>query len=168
MQTAPPLVEIRSGTSLRATVAVPVAESAAAPDVASRGAPAAAPAPMIAALSAPDAPPAAPPNRPAPIRTAVLAAFQGASRPAPAAAALPTPAVAAPAPPPMVAPMSPAARLSRVETAVSAAANGDRSSAKQSSAVPDLDALADYVLERLRGELRDGRERLGFLLDDSH
>ena len=26
--------------------------------------------------------------------------------------------------------------------------------------------LADYVLERLRHELRDGRERLGFLLDD--
>ncbi|MFP5365228.1 MAG: hypothetical protein ACLGI5_21165 [Thermoleophilia bacterium] len=35
------------------------------------------------------------------------------------------------------------------------------------SAAPDLEALADYVLERLRGELRDGRERLGLLLDDS-
>ncbi len=31
---------------------------------------------------------------------------------------------------------------------------------------PDLDALADHVLERLRHELRDGRERLGYLLDD--
>lgn len=31
----------------------------------------------------------------------------------------------------------------------------------------DLDAVADFVLERLRHELRDGRERLGFLLDDS-
>jgi hypothetical protein len=31
---------------------------------------------------------------------------------------------------------------------------------------PDLDAIADHVLERLRQELRDGRERLGFLLDD--
>ena len=31
---------------------------------------------------------------------------------------------------------------------------------------PDLDAIADHVLERLRHELRDGRERLGYLLDD--
>jgi hypothetical protein len=33
-------------------------------------------------------------------------------------------------------------------------------------AAPDLDALTDHVLERLRHELRDGRERLGYLLDD--
>ena len=63
--------------------------------------------------------------------------------------------------------MSPA-RLSRVETAVSAAPNGSQSSNQSSPAAPDLDALADYVLERLRCELRDGRERLGYLLDDSH
>jgi hypothetical protein len=31
---------------------------------------------------------------------------------------------------------------------------------------PDLDAITDHVLERLRHELRDGRERLGFRLDD--
>jgi hypothetical protein len=36
----------------------------------------------------------------------------------------------------------------------------------QSPPAPDLDAIADHVLERLRHELRDGRERLGFLLDD--
>jgi hypothetical protein len=56
--------------------------------------------------------------------------------------------------------------LSRVQTAVSAAPGNDRAPSPQ--ATPDLDALADYVLERLRDELRDGRERLGFLLDDSH
>jgi hypothetical protein len=63
--------------------------------------------------------------------------------------------------------MSPAP-LSRVQTAVSAAPNGDRSPAQSGQSPPDLDALADYVLERLRGELRDGRERLGFLLDDAY
>lgn len=58
--------------------------------------------------------------------------------------------------------------LSRVQTAASAAPNGDRSPAQPAQSSPDLDALADYVLERLRGELRDGRERLGFLLDESY
>ena len=57
-------------------------------------------------------------------------------------------------------------RLSRVETAPTTE-NGSGPSASQSTpAAPDLDALADHVLERLRNELRDGRERLGFLLDD--
>jgi hypothetical protein len=37
---------------------------------------------------------------------------------------------------------------------------------ESSNPAPDLDALADYVLERLRQELRDGSERLGFLLDE--
>jgi hypothetical protein len=64
-----------------------------------------------------------------------------------------------PAPPP---PMS-SPRLSRVETNGSSPAEPGPS---QAPAGPDLDALADYVLERLRDELRDGRERLGFLLDD--
>ncbi len=178
-QAPPPLVETGAdpgGTSARATVAV----STPAPAVATWIAPAIGPAPAIAAVPAPapSAPAAAPapepaptavPGRPAPSRTAVLAAFQSATRPAAGAAALPAPAVAPPAPVPlMVAPMSAPVTLSRVETAVSSAPNSNRSSAQSSPAAPDLEALADYVLERLRGELRDGRERLGFLLDDSH
>jgi hypothetical protein len=63
------------------------------------------------------------------------------------------------------------ATLARVMTdAPVANAEGRRDAAGPSDAAsqgPDLDALADYVLERLRHELRDGRERLGFLLDDA-
>lgn len=163
-QPAPALVETggdRGGLS-RATAA------SAAPVVAATAA-AAHGAPAISAAPVPDRSPI----RPAPSRTAVLAAFQAASRPVPAAAvARPAPAVApppvAPAPPPMlmVAPMS-RASVSRVETAVASAPNGNRSPAEPAPAMPDFDALADYVLERLRSELRDGRERLGLLLDDS-
>lgn len=131
-------------------------------------------APAISVAPSPPATATPPAARPAPTRTAVLAAFQSAARPAaPAAAALalPAPVVAPPAPAPLaialMSHMSPAP-LSRVQTAVSAAPNGDRSPVQPGEGSPDLDALADYVLERLRGELRDGRERLGFLLDDSH
>lgn len=106
-------------------------------------------------------------GRPAPTRNAVLAAFNAAS-PAPASAA--AAAVAAPAPL-ALAPMSQfsAAPLARLRTGEDLAPVEQRASPPQAQAPPpDLDALADYVLERLRGELRDGRERLGFLLDDSH
>jgi hypothetical protein len=44
----------------------------------------------------------------------------------------------------------------------------ERSESQQAPKPLDLDAVAEHVLERLRSELRDGRERLGFLLDDSH
>jgi hypothetical protein len=44
--------------------------------------------------------------------------------------------------------------------------NGRSPQMPESPPAPDLDAIADHVLERLRHELRDGRERLGFLLDD--
>ncbi len=83
----------------------------------------------------------------------------------------PPAAVPQPVPPPlMVASMSPAGPvpLARVQTAVSAPLAAARASGQSEQKAPDLDALADYVLERLRNELRDGRERLGLLLDDSH
>jgi hypothetical protein len=56
--------------------------------------------------------------------------------------------------------------LSRVESNAPVAQNGGGPQAAQSPEAPDLDALTDHVLERLRHELRDGRERLGYLLDD--
>jgi len=46
------------------------------------------------------------------------------------------------------------------------AQSGDATQEESSKQGPDPDALADYVLERLRQELRDGSERLGFLLDE--
>jgi hypothetical protein len=55
-------------------------------------------------------------------------------------------------------------RLSRVE--IDPPPQNGNAPAPAAAAAPDLDALADHVLERLRNELRDGRERLGFLLDD--
>ena len=129
--------------------------------------------------------------RPAPTRTAVLAAFEQAmQRPAaiaspagaaagaqvargtPAALAAVAPApVPAPAPPP--APLMLPAPLSRVTVGapVQSMDGDDRQAARGPEAAapagPDLEALADYVLERLRYELRDGRERLGYLLDDA-
>jgi hypothetical protein len=136
----------------------------------------AATAPTIAPSSAAavGATPTGSPSRPAPSRDAVLAAFKSASRPAmtavasapalAAAVALPTPIAAPPPPALAIAPMA-SAPLARVKTATSAPPNGQP--AEKPAAAPDLDALADYVLERLRNELRDGRERLGFLLDDS-
>jgi hypothetical protein len=100
--------------------------------------------------------------------------------PAPARAPANRPVAMAPlaalAPPPgsMTAAMAlarwPATRsstLSRVETTPAPPPqNGNAPEAPASPPAPDLDAIADHVLERLRHELRDGRERLGFLLDD--
>jgi hypothetical protein len=128
--------------------------------------------------------------RPAPTRTAVLAAFEQATRPArasapitaPAGAAIPARpagalAAAASAPAPVPAPAPIASPLMRPVTLARATGDGaekgadeGREPARRSDpapAAPDLDAFADYVLERLRHELRDGRERLGFLLDDA-
>jgi translation initiation factor IF-2 len=118
-----------------------------------------------------------PGGRPEPTRAATLAAFRNAL-PAGAAPLAPSPfgaAGAAPAIAPVLAvsrwPSPPrAARptLARVETDTNAEpaqiASGRQGSA--STEPPDLDALADHVIERLRHELRDGRERLGYLLDD--
>jgi hypothetical protein len=73
------------------------------------------------------------------------------SRPAPAPAA------------PLATPFG-ISTLSRVET--ENAAPPTSNDAPKAEPI-DLDALADHVLERLRHELRDGRERLGFLLDDN-
>jgi hypothetical protein len=57
--------------------------------------------------------------------------------------------------------------LARAENAaLQSGQNGNASPAPATPPAPDLDAIADHVLERLRHELRDGRERLGFLLDD--
>jgi hypothetical protein len=56
------------------------------------------------------------------------------------------------------------APLARVESGASPAQTADAPQAKPEP--PDLDAIADHVLERLRHELRDGRERLGYLFDD--
>jgi hypothetical protein len=94
--------------------------------------------------------------RPAPTRTAVLAAFSQAVDRAPV--------IPPPPPTPARSSIAPLMRapLSRVETDPPASATNDAPAAKE----PDLDAIADFVLERLRHELRDGRERLGFLLDD--
>jgi hypothetical protein len=132
----------------------------------------------------PTAPPAPGPGggpqaRPAPTRAAVAAAFQQALRPQPAPAISPPPATPAPAraaavlarsaapSAPALAPPSPwsSSPLSRVETA--GGSQGIDAETKPAAEPVDLDALADFVLERLRHELRDGRERLGFLLDDS-
>jgi hypothetical protein len=94
--------------------------------------------------------------RPAPTRTAVLAAFSHAVERAPV--------VPPPAPTPAQSSIAPLMRapLSRVEMGPPAPHADGEPGAK----APDLDAIADFVLERLRHELRDGRERLGFLLDD--
>ena len=106
----------------------------------------------------------------------MLAAFQAAGRPhaSAAATALPVPAVAPPAPvapPPLsIAPtshLSPAP-ISRLRTDAPVVASRERFEPQEAQKPLDLDAVADHVLERLRSELRDGRERLGFLLDDSH
>ena len=58
------------------------------------------------------------------------------------------------------------ATLARVETTPNEKSN--ESQQENASQAPDLDAIADHVLERLRNELRDGRERLGYLFDDLH
>ena len=73
-------------------------------------------------------------------------------------ASRPTPAPA----PALITPFG-VSTLSRVETE-----NGPPPQSNDAPAAEpvDMDALADHVLERLRHELRDGRERLGFLLDD--
>jgi hypothetical protein len=128
-----------------------------------------------------------PTGRPEPTRAAVLAAYRRAT-PAPSAMAAPAPAPApvrmAPAAAPALAvarvaappritqsPFTQRPTLARAETGGAAAPpqqqqNGNAPQTPASPPAPDLDALADHVLERLRHELRDGRERLGFLLDD--
>ncbi len=137
--------------------------------------------------------PAALPERPAPTREATLDAFQRAAKPvaiapmpAPARAAPRAPARAGPAttatpsPPPAraAAPASPfvmtpgasamvPAPLARLNLGSSAPPPPAAAEPTPASAAPDIDQLADYVLDRLRRELRDGRERLGFLLDDA-
>ena len=142
---------------------------------------------VLPVASAPVHAPAAsaPMGRPEPTRSAVLAAYRRAT-PAAAAMAPPAPAPApvrmAPAAAPALAvarvaapprltqsPFTQRPTLARAETGESAAPpqqNGNAPQTPASPAAPDLDALADHVLERLRHELRDGRERLGFLLDD--
>ncbi len=112
----------------------------------------------------------------------MLAAYQQAARPGaalPAAAAAvaapaaaPAIALAAPAPVPAPMPLMAPAPLARLVTDAPpmqpiAAAPAPAPAPPPAPEPPDLDQLADYVLERLRHELRDGRERLGFLLDDS-
>lgn len=74
-------------------------------------------------------------------------------------ASRPTPAPASP----LITPFG-ISTLSRVET--EKGAPPENNDAPKAEPI-DLDALADHVLERLRHELRDGRERLGFLLDDN-
>ncbi len=105
----------------------------------------------VGALPAAPTPAPPPPPRPAPATTVSMLA-RSASRPAPT-----------PAPAPLFSPFG-VSSLARVETSVEAPAPKGEAAAAEP---PDLDLLADYVLERLRHELRDGRERLGFLLDDS-
>jgi hypothetical protein len=108
-------------------------------------------------------------GRPEPTRAATLAAYRNALPAVPSpSAAVAAPAIAPvlavarwPSPPPMTRP----ATLARVEGSGPVAQNGDAPAAAKPES-PDLDALADHVLERLRHELRDGRERLGYLLDD--
>ena len=132
------------------------------------------PSPLAEASSATPRPGA----RPEPTRAATLAAFR-AALPATAAPLAPSPfepgpAAAAPAIAPVLAVARwPAPRrmtrptLSRVETnAPQQPGQNGTGPQEQAAAEPDLDALADHVLERLRHELRDGRERLGYLLDD--
>jgi hypothetical protein len=111
--------------------------------------------------------------RPEPTRADTLAAFRNALppgaaplAPSPFATAAAAPAIAPvlavarwPAPRPVTAPT-----LARAETSPQPAQGIDAS--RPSAQPPDLDALADHVLERLRHELRDGRERLGYLLDE--
>jgi translation initiation factor IF-2 len=150
---------------------------------------AAAPAAPAINVDPPPAAPATPAARPEPTRESVLAAYQHAIRSVPAAPAAPPapPArVAKPAPHTTVsmlarsassAPAPPTAtlvtpfgvsRLQRVETETADVPAMNRTTRDEAPKPepPDLDLLADYVLERLRHELRDGRERLGFLLDD--
>ena len=121
-------------------------------------------------------------SRPEPTRAAVLAAYRNAA-PAPAMPSMAPPAAPAPAPrAPVAAVSAPALAIARTPSRSSfsssgvlaraemaAAQSGQNGNAPQAPAnppAPDLDAIADHVLERLRHELRDGRERLGFLLDD--
>jgi hypothetical protein len=161
--------------------------------ISSAGAPAATQAaPPVAAPAAPQpgasvalaAPPASTPveARPEPTREAVLAAYrramaaQAAAAPAPSPALPPAPATTvsvlarsaarpAPAPAPAITPFG-ISTLARVQVD-DPAGEPDTTDDAPAAEPPDLEALADYVLERLRHELRDGRERLGYLLDDT-
>jgi hypothetical protein len=123
--------------------------------------------------------------RPEPTRDAVLAAYRSAVGALPA---LPAAPAVVPVPPPRAAAAttvsvlarstarpapSPAtytpfgiSTLSRVQTEDQPAPVEQRAEGGDAK-TPDLDLITDHVLERLRHELRDGRERLGFLLDDN-
>jgi hypothetical protein len=148
-------------------VAAPARSAAEAPHASAESLP---PFPDAATLAS------APRGRPAPTRAATLAAYRNAlqaAAPPPAAAPLaPAAAIAAPAIAPVLAvarwpkppPMSRPPTLARVQTDAPPQNGAEPQAAK--SEPPDLDALTDHVLERLRHELRDGRERLGYLLDD--
>lgn len=204
----------RSSAATGARVAVQVAPRAAAeaPDIASAAAPAPPVAPVAGSNGTPRAVVEAPPSpprggsslrdsavvaalplpaeggpfvaRPAPTRTAVMAAYANAIQRVPEVAAPPALPVARAA---SLLMRSPLARVQTTDppatTDEEAAANdpqpadeprsqdvdGMRAPAREPAKDPELPRLediADYVLERLRHELRDGRERLGFLLDD--
>jgi hypothetical protein len=89
-----------------------------------------------------------------------------AAAPAPPASAAPAAGLAA-TPSPLSATLAMPATLARFKDSTPLPAAPVGAASERAPEPPDLDALADYVLERLRHELRDGRERLGFLLDDS-
>lgn len=101
--------------------------------------------------AAPSTPPAPPPPKPASATTVSMLARSTSRR-------APTPAA------PMFTPFG-VSSLSRVQTTDGPPASMETD--QPAAEPPDLDLLAEYVLERLRHELRDGRERLGFLLDDT-
>jgi hypothetical protein len=104
--------------------------------------------------------------RPEPTRAAVLAAYRNAAPGPPPRTAGPTLARSEAAPTPTVSQPSPSPFSNPTPSAEPQSARNGNAPQSAGADAPDLDALADYVLERLRHELRDGRERLGYLLDD--
>jgi hypothetical protein len=179
-------VSVRSRRS-RPSAAPPVPVSGSAALVALPDPPVTQPAPAMPPTPAPAsivAPKVSPPvgGRPEPTREAVMTAFQHAVEVLPAAPSPPPRAVPAttvsmlarsvsrPAPAPaapLFSPLGTVSMLSRVQTEDTSSQSAPSQDSAAAAEPPDLDVLADYVLERLRHELRDGRERLGFLLDDT-
>jgi hypothetical protein len=104
--------------------------------------------------------------RPEPTRAAVLAAYRNAAPGPPPRAATAMLARAEAAPTPTATQPSPSPFSNPAPSAEPQSAHNGNAPRSAGADAPDLDALADYVLERLRHELRDGRERLGYLLDD--
>ena len=171
-----------AGGAVGAIAAAPASQPAAlAPAMAPVGAAAPAPAPLAPAAAPAPAPAVVPTVSAAPASVAMLA-----RAPAPRPVVLPPPATPAPAGA-LTAAMALARWPSRSATSRTLARsavpdqepppepvalqspqtqNGTAPQTPASPPAPDLDAIADHVLERLRHELRDGRERLGFLLDD--